>query len=279
MTQSTSSRFVGQQSAQPVAYRSWFDADNGARWLFTLWPEEEKLEVDWQPLFTGPQQVERKYVCPVRTVADLANNLLMMDQDLPVYGAQYIEHEGRRRAIAVSPTVSRERVKDGRWIGEGDVLNAAIVWTRAAQPVDAGTVVMRPMEHEDGRKAWYIDHPEFYCDVEPDADGKWSVFFRDKQGREGFADQGTQPVEVQTSEVPDGVWEALQRLIENGALLGPASAEDALIVATYRDRVKFMAAKPAQPLEVQQATPRTPCPYCSNRSTKPLVVPCFGCGQ
>ena len=34
--------------------------------------------------------------------------------------------------------------------------------------------------------------------------------------------------------VPDGVWEALQRLIENGASLGPASMEDALLVATHR---------------------------------------------
>lgn len=83
--------------------------------------------------YRAAQPEERKYICPVRTVADLANNLLMMDQELPIYGAQYIEHNGRRQAIAVSPTVSRERVKAGRWIGEGDVLNAAIVWTRAAQ--------------------------------------------------------------------------------------------------------------------------------------------------
>lgn len=34
--------------------------------------------------------------------------------------------------------------------------------------------------------------------------------------------------------VPDGVREALQRLIENGAALGKASADDALLVARYR---------------------------------------------
>jgi hypothetical protein len=39
---------------QPVAWRAWFDADNGARWLFSLWPEEERLDVEWQPLFTSP---------------------------------------------------------------------------------------------------------------------------------------------------------------------------------------------------------------------------------
>lgn len=40
---------------KPVAYRAWFDKDNGARWLFTLWPEEERLDVDWEPLFTAPK--------------------------------------------------------------------------------------------------------------------------------------------------------------------------------------------------------------------------------
>ena len=68
------------------------------------------------------------------TVADLVNNLLMLDQELPIYGAQYIEHHGQRRAIAVHPTVSRERVADERWIGEGQAINAAVIWTRAEQP-------------------------------------------------------------------------------------------------------------------------------------------------
>ena len=83
------------------------------------------------------QAPERKYISPVRTVADLANNLLMMDQTLPIYGAQYIEHAGKRRCIAVSPTVSRERVEADRWIGEGDELNAAVIWTRTEQPSQA----------------------------------------------------------------------------------------------------------------------------------------------
>lgn len=41
-------------SGEPVAYRAWFDKDLGARWLFTLWPEEECLDVEWEPLFTHP---------------------------------------------------------------------------------------------------------------------------------------------------------------------------------------------------------------------------------
>jgi hypothetical protein len=89
-------------------------------------------------LSTAPAAVarrsERQWICSTRTVADLVNNLLTMDQALPVYGAQYIERDGRRCAIAVPPTVSRERVKDGRWIGQGEELNAAVIWTRAEQP-------------------------------------------------------------------------------------------------------------------------------------------------
>lgn len=88
------------------------------------------------PVAVAPHGL-RPYICPTRTVADLVNNLLLLDQALPIHGAQYIEFEGRRRAIAVEPTVSRERVKDGRWIGEGNELNATVIWTRAEQPAPA----------------------------------------------------------------------------------------------------------------------------------------------
>lgn len=91
------------------------------------------------PPVAAPAEPARQYICPVETVADLVNNLLLMDQSLPIYGAQGIEHQGRRRTITIPPTVSRERVKDSRWIGEGDELNAAIVWTRAPQPPRPGT--------------------------------------------------------------------------------------------------------------------------------------------
>lgn len=47
-------KIAAMESRQPVAYRTWFDADNGARWLFSLWPEEEKLDVTWEPLYLAP---------------------------------------------------------------------------------------------------------------------------------------------------------------------------------------------------------------------------------
>jgi hypothetical protein len=52
--------------------------------------------------------------------------------------------------------------------------------------------------------------------------------------------------------VPDGVWEALQRLIENAAPLGPSSADDAFLVARYRHRL--LAPQPS-------AEPEIPAPH------------------
>lgn len=45
---------VSNEQVEPVAWRAWFDADNSAKWLFTLWPEEEHPSFDWQPLYTHP---------------------------------------------------------------------------------------------------------------------------------------------------------------------------------------------------------------------------------
>lgn len=127
----------------PVAWwlRELPEAEDGTTTIRNLQAEVKKLEAriarlsraGAAPAAVAPQG-ERQWICPTRTVADLVNNLLTMDQALPIYGAQYIEKDGRRCAIAVPPTVSRERVQDGRWIGQGEELNAAVVWTRAEQP-------------------------------------------------------------------------------------------------------------------------------------------------
>ena len=34
------------------------------------------------------------------------------------------------------------------------------------------------------KKAYYIDLPDIYCDIEKDKDGKWSVFFRERSTKE-----------------------------------------------------------------------------------------------
>lgn len=50
--------------------------------------------------------------------------------------------------------------------------------------------------------------------------------------------------EMNSSYAHDAVWEALQRMIEDGQTKGPASREDALTVARHRDRVRLLAASP-----------------------------------
>ena len=55
------------------------------------------------------------------------------------------------------------------------------------------------------------------------------------------------PEPVAGAYAPDGVWEALQRMIEDGQTKGPASKEDALTVARHRDRVFLLKAAAPQP--------------------------------
>ncbi|MBD9476455.1 hypothetical protein IB268_26325 [Achromobacter sp. ACM01] len=76
--------------AQPVAYRAWFDQDSGARWLFTLWPEEERLDVQWEPLFAAPQASEavptlpRGWQLALNLAIDAIENAAPAGQDWPV---------------------------------------------------------------------------------------------------------------------------------------------------------------------------------------------------
>jgi hypothetical protein len=57
--------------------------------------------------------------------------------------------------------------------------------------------------------------------------------------------------------VPDAVWEALQRMIEDGVRRGPASREDAKAVADWRGRF-WKKAEPAQPATQAGAGPAGP---------------------
>jgi hypothetical protein len=177
-----------------------------ARVVATVAGDEMSRTIIWSPefaafdlpvgtnLYSAAQPVEvqpvaRKYISPVKTVADLTNNLLMMNQELPIYGAQYIEHPTRGRcAIAVSPTVSHERVQDSRWIGQGDVVNSAVIWTRAEQPsaeVEALKSRISGLEAE-------LDDAEAEKD-EPEIWPSWAEavlkLIRTRTGYDGYDDQ------------------------------------------------------------------------------------------
>ena len=64
------------------------------------------------------------------------------------------------------------------------------------------TLSMKPMEGEEGIKGWYIDAPDFYCDIERKPGDQYSVFIRGKDGAEGFAviAQPEQPEQAERKE-------------------------------------------------------------------------------
>lgn len=70
---------------------------------------------------------------------------------------------------------------------------------------------------------------EFGSYVEADARTSWHVWKAALKLTDQAAD-----------EVPDGVWEALQRMIEDGMIRGEGSRDDARTVARHRDRFRFM---------------------------------------
>lgn len=50
-------------------------------------------------------------------------------------------------------------------------------------------LVMRQTTTKEGKPMWWIDAPDFYCDVEQEPNGGFSVYFRHKEsGREIFHD-------------------------------------------------------------------------------------------
>ena len=81
------------------------------------------------------------------------------------------------------------------------------------------TLVMQSMESEDGIKGWYIDGPDFYCDIDREPGEPYSIFIRHKDGTEGFAEL-TQPVQT-ASELE----QQNQQLREQNALLDARCAK------------------------------------------------------
>lgn len=106
------------------------------------------------------------------------------------------------------------------------------VYTAPAQPASA----------EQQHAAW--EHRI----VEPDGtEDHVLAYTREYHGTIGRSVEAVQlyyaaPPAPSAEPVPDAAWEALQRLIENAGAAGPASTEDALLVARYRRRL--LAAPP-----------------------------------
>jgi hypothetical protein len=68
----------------------------------------------------------------IRTVGDMVNNLLTLDQATPIHAAFHIDYEGERRCRTRPVFISRERVIDDKWVdmSRTDVPYAAVVWAK-----------------------------------------------------------------------------------------------------------------------------------------------------
>ena len=112
---------------------------------------------------------------------------------------------------------------------------AGQAWQQAAAAQERPCVLWKPALFRDGNQWCALLGENIQDGVigfgdSPDA-AMWAF---DEAWREKLPlAPGAQPA----PSVPDGVAEALQRLIENGAVLGPSSSEDALLVARYRQHL------------------------------------------
>ena len=84
---------LAQPEQEPVAWRAWFDADNSAKWLFTLWPEEEHPSFDWQPLYTTPPQPKEPEQEPVTLTNTILRRTYTPSQRKPLTRGQIREIE------------------------------------------------------------------------------------------------------------------------------------------------------------------------------------------
>lgn len=80
----------------------------------------------------GAAQPKREWVSPIKTVADLGNNLLTLDQKMDVYGAYHITStEDRCRARGLS--LSLEHVTNNRIKHDKAVPYSLVIWTAPAE--------------------------------------------------------------------------------------------------------------------------------------------------
>lgn len=108
------------------------------------------------------------------------------------------------RLMEVKPATQQLKCPDHadgvhRWVERGLCMGGTCTEVSVkAQPA----VKMHKMTHEDGCIGWFVDHPDFYCDIEQE-DGRWSVFFRDKASNaEGYGE--AQPATQQPAGEPVG---------------------------------------------------------------------------
>lgn len=75
------------------------------------------------------------------------------------------------------------------------------------QAAERSRTKLREMRNEEGELGWYFDCDGHYIDVERDAAGNFSIYFKDRRdGKDGWLDQ------AERAAVPEGLRDALDRL-------------------------------------------------------------------
>ena len=99
-----------------------------------------------------------------------------------------------------------------RWLDDGSFRAATLLSQQATAVVPSKEenreFVLREMTAEDGSSlGWYVDHSDFYCDIEKE-DGVWGVYFRDKiTDRDSYGEPGPPSNLITPIAVSERPWE------------------------------------------------------------------------
>ena len=109
-------------------------------------------------------------------------------------------------------------------------------------------VAMRPCDFEHGL-GWYIDHPEFYADIEPDEAGVWSVYFSEKSGKSGKDAFGERKKQAEPVAEPVALThDEVQRLAAQAGLPLAWISETGVIQWSQLERLIAVARQQAEPV-------------------------------
>ena len=168
--------------------------------------------VDWTPLYTHPQAAQ-----PVEPAVLMLQHLLYEIDAEPPSPHTYIDDD-------LVPEI-REIVNN--------------YYTPIALPVEPANPIltMKPMADEYGTKGWFIDGPDFYCDIDKKPGESYEVFIRDKNGVEGFA-EGKLALPVEPLVTRESAIKAIERMSHYKGTCSNAHAELLLVAATVEPESK-----------------------------------------
>jgi hypothetical protein len=114
------------------------------------------------------------------------------------------------RAARQAPTFTEAQIDDMAFgycpsgeIGELRAFARALLSPAQQEPAKTPRQSLYEMQHDDGHIAWYFDCEGHYIDVEKDAEGKYSVYFRDRTtDKEAWIDQSETTMQQEPAKAP-----------------------------------------------------------------------------